>query len=489
MLRNFISLFLILGFISCSKHDHTSNSPAIYYQYGSSGLPGNLPLLDGSYRPANLSSKVISTGGKTYAPMNIQGQTLTLTFDVQTQTVTGSTHISFEMDARGIPYFELSGTIFSTDVDQVPLTPATVTDPDLGQSFWALDAGELDPGVSHELVVNYQLPQGRVTFANGGVRALASMTDVSGAHFFENWAPVTFEDDPFELELILKVMNGTSTHQLYTNGTASEINSSEWHIEFPGHFTKSSFYLHLTNSYLPGRKFTYQGMEKAIPVTVYSSRSDLVDQAVEILPSLFAEFENDYGPYAHDSFIAYMNPSGGGMEYVGAAITSLGALDHELFHSWFARGIMPAEGRSGWIDEAMASWRDYGYFQAPSLLQRTPTNLANYSPFRKSTASNCYVDGRQLMAELDRVFADYGGMKSLMRAFFARYQKKVVTTEEFWNFLNAMTDKNVDLFFLRYSMGQPEAQATSAHSLQSFGESPDNLHPPQLTEDEELQLR
>jgi hypothetical protein len=178
------------------------------------------------------------------------------------------------------------------------------------------------------------------------------------------------------------------------------------------------------------------------------------------------------------------------MEYSGATITSLGALDHELFHSWFARGVMPGEGRSGWIDEALASWRDYGYFQADSLLQRDPTQIAGFSPFRKSTPSNCYQDGRRLIAELDVSLADFGGMRKLPRSFFERYRHRVVTTEEFWSFLELKTGENLRPFFERYAFGIASGDS-SAEKVGSPEEGlrPRSFHPPPLTRDEVLRLR
>src|SRR5690606_28199516 len=104
------------------------------------------------------------------------------------------------------------------------------------------------------------------------------------------------------------------------------------------------------------RSAVYHGLEKEIPVLVYSPRSDLADSGLARALSVLAELEGTYGPYAHAKMVAYITPDGGGMEYCGATMTSLWALEHEFTHSWFARGVMPADGNAGWIDEAIASW-------------------------------------------------------------------------------------------------------------------------------------
>jgi hypothetical protein len=402
--------------------------------------------LAGNYRPANLSHKMFSKNGKDYAPADLLTQNLDLTFDVATQTTTGRSSIAFNLPADSYPYLDLNATVSNAMMDGVSVPFTTVTDPDgLGNSYLTIDS-VITQG-SHTLELEYSLP-GKVTYSNGGADFLTSMTDVSNAHFFETWGPTGFEDDSFALTLSMSLVNGTSTEQLFTNGNITSTSSNHWEIEFPPYFTKSSFYVHLTNKTFEVRNFYYH----SIPVTVYSTSADLSDKAQAILPGLFEELENDYGPYPHSSFTAFVKPSGGGMEYSGATIASIPAIDHELLHSWFARGVMPAEGRSGWIDEAIASWRDYGYFQAASLLERPPTNLSNFSPYRKSTPGNAYTDGRQFLAELDRLFAPYGGLKPILRLFSDRYQHKVMTNEEFRLFLESMTLLDLGPYFRRYTL-------------------------------------
>lgn len=480
----FFSFFLL----ACGKDE--KSQPTHYYSYGSASLVGALLPLGDAYVPKNLSPKTFIKDAKTYAPLDIQAQRLRLSFDVITGKAFGKSIITFIPRAQGRPYFELLCPITEFRLDGVVVSSTEVQDPEgQGQRFWALDQS-LSIGATHTLEIDYQLASDKITFTNGGVRLLTNMTDLNSANFIEHWVPVTFEDDAFTLELELAVLGASSTHQIFSNGEVSTTSPDLWKIKFPNYFTKSSFYVHLTNSpSLSTQTFTYQGAEKTIPVTVYGSSSDLVNDAVAILPSLFKEFEDDFGPYPHDSFIAYMHSGGGGMEYAGATITSLGALDHELFHSWFARSVMPAEGRSGWIDEAFASWRDNGYFQAPSLLQRSATNLSNYSPYRKSTPSNCYRDGRHLVAELDRELAEFGGMKVLMRLFFERYRNRVVTTEEFWDFLNTMSGANLSAYFTRYAFGNAPQPHSSVAEVRFSSDQEITKHPPPLSRQEILGLR
>jgi hypothetical protein len=461
------------------------------YSYGHQALPGSLPALSADYRPAHLDAKIIQAAGETYSPMDFTSELLSLNFDVALQRATATAVVQFEMTTSARPYFQMSPAISSITLDGATVATSVINDPDGAAETYIALASMVSPG-SHQMEITYNLSPGTFSFPDGGAAILTNMTDLPDARYFETWAPSSFEDDAFALTVSLDIQNSTTMHSLFTNGKVSHQDGSyHWSIQFPDYFTTSSFYFHLTNKILLTAQFSVQGTEKTIPITLYSSNSALIDQAKNLLPGWFREYERDFGPYPHENFTAYLQASGGGMEYSGATISSIGALDHELFHSWFARGVMPAEGRAGWIDEALASWRDYDYFQAPSLLSRPPTFLANASAFEKSTPDNCYRDGRQLIAELDRVFAPFGGMKPLMKDFFERYKHQVVTTEEFWNFLMIKTAMNVDAYFFRFAWGQASPdQAQDQQPSATFSDVPGkSKHPAPLTDAEIQQLR
>lgn len=471
--------FLLLVLLSCGKNSDSSSNNVGYDD------TDILPVDNEDYVPRNLSTKVFTKNNITYAPMNLIDQKLTLTFDPVAKTTKGHSEITFSVRKSGRPYFDLQATVTNMKLDGKDVFVSTVTDPD-GQNQSYRAVGEsISPGPTHKVEFDYTLPSERVTFSDGGARFLTDMTDLSGK-FFEYWGPTGFEEDAFKLTLHLKVPDSTSSHVVFSNGTVTG-SGSDWTIVFPQFFTKSSFYVHMTNQNLPTKKITYQGLEKEIPIEIYGLTSSLVTSASTEIPKLFKELEADFGPYPHSKFVVYMNDRSGGMEYVGATITALGSLDHELLHSWFARSVIPADGRSGWIDEAMASWRDYGYTRATTVLQRSPTNLADYSAYRKSTPSNCYVDGRALFAELDREFSTAGGLKPVMKEFYQRYKNKVVTNEEFWFFLESYTGKNLDEFNSRYAMGGSMSEVVSEETPVVPMEV--SNHPNPLTQEEILRLR
>jgi hypothetical protein len=150
------------------------------------------------------------------------------------------------------------------------------------------------------------------------------------------------------------------------------------------------------------------------------------------------------------------------MEYAGATITSLRALSHELAHSWFARGVMPADGRSQWIDEGIVTWRDQRYPTAGALLAAAVTNLGNHSPYLRPMPYYVHYDAARLMSEWQLLFAGSGGLKPLLRGFFTQYRLRSVTQEEFRAYLERESGVDLGAYFRRYVTGPPPMTLTAA---------------------------
>src|SRR5690606_12751374 len=146
------------------------------------------------------------------------------------------------------------------------------------------------------------------------------------------------------------------------------------------------------------KDFTYTSVDgREIPITVYSPWKSRTKRCKKETIRVMQELEADYGPWGHPSFVAYGTlPGTGGMEHAGATATSFGALDHEMLHSYFAKGVVPANGNSGWIDEAIASWRDKGYQRLPKP-GFSGSNLGAHSPYKRNTDDRAYALGAKFM--------------------------------------------------------------------------------------------
>lgn len=444
--------------------------------------------------PAWATGRQFAVAGDSYSPADLRRMELTLTFDVAAKQAVGEGFLEYRATGDGFPYFLSDPRLSDTYLDEAPEAPVAirdVRDPSNENTLRVVDRA-LRKGERHRLHFRYVMPAQEVTFRAQGVGFVTSMGDLSRGNFLEAYAPTGFEDDAYALDLRVKVANAGVDHQFFANGDVTSEGPNAWHVEFPDYFSVSSFYWHVTDQNLPTRSFVYQALNGPIPVTVYSANQAKVDEAVSMIPGLFDELENTYGPYTHNQFIAYISGSGG-MEHAGATITGISSLGHELLHSWFARGVRPADGRSGWIDEAIASWRDYGYRRAASLLTRRPTNLGRFSAFHRFTPRNCYVDGRALLAEIDAYVADQGGLKPLLKEFYRRYQRRAVRTADFQKVLEELSGRSMEAFFDRYVFAGDATFSTvtaEENLAQNEGaEEGEHHHPPALTREEILELR
>ena len=197
--------------------------------------------------------------------------------------------------------------------------------------------------------------------------------------------------------------------------------------------------------------FNYRSIDgREIPVTIYSTQS--LSSFESRTKSTLAELENDYGAFPHQKVVIY-GAGSGGMEYCGATMTSLWALSHELTHSYFARGVMPAAGNAGWIDEAIASWRDADYRQS-SLSSLSPSQMAGHSVYTRMTDDDAYSKGERFMGYLDRLFTAQGGLKKFLRDLVEKRLFKPMLNEEFKQDLELYFNHSLDNEFSKYIMGK-----------------------------------
>jgi hypothetical protein len=388
-------------------------------------------------------------------------------------------------DEGGYPMFDLVPSIAraklnSRDID-ANLIP-TVNDPDGVTRLRVLES-HVEAGSSNLLEIWFDASYMQVQ--QGRCRQGFFMTDLGtgGRGFWEQYAPASFEYDHFPMTLTFRIEGVQKTHEVFSNGQQTKLGENSWEIQFPDYYTTSSFFLHVSDK---GRfdvqRGTFQGVNGAIPVVAYAASRDLSTKGLSRSLSILAELEDTFGPYAHSSLVAYITSGGGGMEHAGATITSLWALGHEITHSWFARGVMPANGNSGWIDEAIASWRDEGYPRASSEPFRNPVQMSGFSPYRRHTSRAAYTLGMKLISEFDYMGRDFeyngkSGMKGILSQLFLRHARTSITVEYFQEFMEAALGRSLGDVFNRYVRGQNDQghvmpEVLRGHDLQSHHPRP-----------------
>lgn len=375
-----------------------------------------------------------------------------------------------------VPRFEYDTPAETRLLEPKPELPA----PEHRTRVWVY-ARALDPAAEHTLVLHYSVAS-RTTFHDRGVAFAFFMNDLDHADapagFLDRYMPANFEFDAFPLRVELEVQGEIGPHRLFANGEASEAGAGKWRIAYPAYFTSSSHFLHLTDRELEVAREEYAGKEAAIPITAYAEERAVIDEALPKVRQVLAELEEAYGAFPHRSLTLYLTreslgPGVVGMEYAGAAMTDTGAVAHELFHSWFARGVMPQDGDSGWMDEAIATWRDVGYVHYLRSLRKR-AQLAGFSPYRVDTPSDAYGPGLDLLNCLDRKLQPKGGLRPALRDWFAERKLKVASTADFEAFLEKRFELSLAEHFQAYVYGRAVEGRPGGIPVEPCGPDPDD---------------
>jgi hypothetical protein len=282
------------------------------------------------------------------------------------------------------------------------------------------------------------------------------------------WLPAGLCQDRFRLRLEVEVVGSEAPHTLVSNGTEVPLGRDHWRIDYPGRFTSLSPMLVMA----PASEITTRHRQvdlagRTTPVTLLTvahgdavASADLAGCEADVAAWLTYNAER-YGHWVHGpQYTAVVWGASRGMEYDGAATASTSALEHEVFHSWFGRGVKPARASDGWIDEAWTSWATStrrsveGRFADVELgLDEPPIALCPPHPWSRHTPVESYREGARLFAGISHLL---GGPDRLRRAMAAWYQANAgdfVATDGLERHLTDYSGIDVGPWFRRYVHG------------------------------------
>lgn len=391
------------------------------------------------------------------------------------------TNIEFYMPEDGYPVFDSVNNPTKVYVDGEPAEQELIDSPDKAAQFRIVK--KMVPAGNHIMTIYTPMKKG-VWGSFIGVSSGFFIRDLKARHFLEKYVPSNLEYDQYQMTFEVNVKHTLWRHRVFANGEVTRTGRNSFVVEFPEHYTASSVYFHLAPSHkFKVTKFKFTSIDgRKIPITIYSlfwlRNWNFKKKTIKVLK----ELENDYGPYPHDSLLVYGTKLMGGMEYVAATETSYVSLGHELQHMYFAKGVMPADGNSGWMDEGIASWRDKGHqvHETPNYLA---FNLGNHSVYQRETDGNSYVKGRSFIAYLDYKLKEMGlpGMKGFLRGYQQKRMFTTVTTQDFMSDLKEYSGDDFQDDFDRYIFGKhPE----SFDKGRAPAVDPINPHHPEISEEE-----
>lgn len=339
--------------------------------------------------------------------------------------------VSFYSELTGHPIFDLVPNPTNVTINGAATSAEEISDPDKATKLRVLKA-MVGPG-THTLKMT-SIIDTNIVFNELGVASGFWLGDLTDRKYLEQYIPSNFEYDQFPREFVVKFEGfGSLKHLIKTNGTIKKLNDGSSLVEFPDYYTSSSVFFHVFPQALNMQtsNFDYRSIDgRILPIDIYTSVD--ITGFIPLTKTLLAELENDYGPFPHDKVLIYGNSlRRGGMEYSGATATGLPSLGHELFHSYNARGVMPANGNSGWMDEAISSWRDNNYPLAKELSFQS-TNLAAHSVWQRNTDRMAYVEGSAFLSLIAYKMNEKGfNLKEVLNEYFKAQMHKTVTTKTF----------------------------------------------------------
>jgi hypothetical protein len=414
-------------------------------------------------------------GARAVVAPDVESVDVTLRFDVARREATARAAVTFVMDGPdGEPAIDLRQEVASVRLDGEPLPPDAFAPCDLGggpDAEMRVLATPLAAGTRHHLELEYRLATPSAAGAepigweDGGVRFDLWMSDLEPGRYLEMWVPAPLCHDRLALTVGVEVAGTDRPHLVATNAAEQEPAANRWTLRYPPRFTSLSPMLVLAPAdAVEQRRSSVAVPGRAAPLGVRTLRHLDVDAdlgACEAdVASWLVHLATRYGPWVHDDeFTAFVWGPGRGMEYDGATTASVAALEHEVFHSWFGRGVKPARASDGWIDEAWTSWATMsrrstvGRF-AEAEIDGAPVVLYPPHPWSRATPRESYDVGARLFAALAAAFGGAPQLRSAMAAWYAANAGGLVTTDGLQAHLQSWSGAEIGGLWARYVHGR-----------------------------------
>ena len=404
-------------------------------------------------------------------PMDVLRLEGSIVFDLETETALATAKLVFAVPGDGgMPYFDLRQEIETARLNGTEIDPGKMVAHSLGTEFHSMRIlqQELEANREHTLELTYALltPDSQdakgVQWSDSGLTWDIWFSDLYLGRYLEQWFPANLIHDQFEFELTLELRNVEDEHQLVTNADVTERGEHHWQLRFPPSYTALSPMVVIVPAREVERSQSVATMEDGRKITIDVCRRLEAGGTLDGIHAQMArelqEFSTSTGPWPHgDRLTVYVWTGGRSMEYDGATTSSTGALRHELFHSWYGRGVKPASQNDGWLDEAWDVYATESRLRFPEERIReegAPVTLSSADPWNRTTPTASYSAGALFFA---RVAAEIGDeeLRKHMAGFFQAYSPNPASTADLARYLSEATDNpRIARLFHRYVYGR-----------------------------------
>ena len=386
--------------------------------------------------------------------------TYDITYDQNTSTAQVKAAIDLVTYETGYPIFDSVVDPTHVSIDGEAVASTAVRTPSNETTVRVIQK-QVAAG-THHLEIDLPLKE-LLSFDQDGVKSAFWMTDLKDRGYLERYLPTNFIFDRMKITLHLHFIGNTHEQAIYANGVVTKESDTQnqtqnYTVEYPETYTPISIFFHTTPAKdVAEIRFSFHSIDgRTVPAVLYVADQLNTDNTARLQAlrdsalSIISNLESDFGALPHPSLTIYIAGSGG-MEYSGATMSSPTALNHELFHSYFARGVMPADGNAGWIDEALAVWRDT-HFPSHATLSGTSI-MASHPYYTRATDPDAYSFGAAFMGYLHQKFAAQGGLKPFLRYMVQTHLFTPYSTADFSKEMGLFYHTSVEADFQHYAYG------------------------------------
>jgi len=383
--------------------------------------------------------------GLTAQPIDILRLEGSIVFNVETKEAVAVADLWFRTGAAGTPVFDLrQPLITAATLDGAGIDPMIISKHEFGENTGTMRIlqVELEAGTEHHLHLEYPLqkpesPEAQeIGWADGGVHWDTWFSDLNQGRYLEMWFPANLLYDQHPFTLTLQVVGADEDHELITNATVQELDEHHWKLDFPPTYTAFSPMVVVIPESRVERSQSVAKLEGGrnirVDVTRLKETRVTLQQVHEATAQALQDFSDSMGPWPHgDRCTVFVWTGGRSMEYDGATTTSMGALRHELFHSWFGRGAKPASQNGGWWDEAWNVYFCDGRRPRGNAVERegAPLTLSSSDPWNRVTPGASYMAGSFFFGRVAHVMGE-DALIAAMAEFFQDYSPNPASTAQ-----------------------------------------------------------
>lgn len=434
MLPRAASLLLVLAGWACGSSGSASTAPA--------SSPAS---------PAAVSLSASDENALLDAAFRIDIREIQATLDVfpEERRVEGRARLAFRMrpgQRRPIVHLDPAATgDWRGSLDGQPLDGRSPADARVvvfdGSTQRAIEIQrDLDPGGEHVLEMSY-----RPAFVDAFARFSTDVNDLEGRGNEAFWPTL---NTPHELarHLVTLRVHGARPYvgvgsALFERTGASD--AQEWRLDSEREVASYTILFHLA----PAADVTVAERRVAgVDVRVLSPvGGPAPEEAFAQLEGWLPELQSAVGPLPMPRGLSLvLTPTGGGMEYYGGSITSLRALQHEVFHMYWGCSTVLRTYRDSWLDEAVNMW--YALSKDPAFApieQSFRSDIVSArSPIGTGFDRRAYDEGARVVEAIARDLGSREAAVAWLRQVHATRSFAPFTTMDFAGFLRQ--DRGLD---------------------------------------------